>query len=495
MRESSPRAARKSVNLPHRQTRSRKFLPIAAGVFLLTGVLLQLTREELELAVTGLCLQFGGLALLAVAIALQVSSSGERNSDADTNELPRALLEAMACWAHEMRTPLTAVTGFTQLLQQYNATPEDKLDAIRSIDSCSKHMQSLIGDTLDIARLARGEINIDMARCATVEFLKDIQRIAGSRADEAGLKLSIRSEGPIPEFIETDVSRLRQILINLVVNAIKFTREGSIRVVARLLAPTHDAADNNSSMIQFEVIDTGIGMTPQQLSGLFVPFRQVGGVNSQRLGGVGLGLVISRKLAELLGGTLEVDSRVGEGSRFKLQIPTGPLNGVKNIEGIVVEKKSLREEAANSSSPEARVALPGGSRILLADDAEPNRRLFQRIIELAGGEVVLAENGEQAYQAVFASGSGSEFSNKPAFDVVVLDIEMPVMGGLEAVRKIRAAGFDLPVIALTAHDTSSLRQECSAAGFSDFITKPVERQEFLTSLVSWIDLAKLVTVP
>lgn len=472
---------------------------------------------------------------------------------------PQISLEALASWAHEIRNPLAALIGHAELLHDTHsptaipATPSDAATreaTLKSIQTCSHHILGLINDTLDMARLVRGRIPIDIAPCSPHRVMMEVRQIASAKALANNLDLTVTCDGPIPEAVNTDAVRLRQILLNLVSNAIKFTHTGFVRIVARVI---HAAP---APLLEFQVIDTGPGLTPNQLAGLFVPFQSVGGEASIKAGGVGLGLVISKRLASLLEGDLLVDSTSGLGSTFSVRIPAGPLNRVRMLDSrhleewavddladdtdagpssmttvpatavlnapvisdaddmAVADSESSATPTPHAPTPHAptpiRVELPNGCRILLADDAPENRKLFALLIHRAGGIVTLAENGREAVELVCPEEVESPASspckkNFPAslpapFDLIVLDLDMPVMCGIDAVLAMRSSGCDVPVIALTAHDTPDLRRRCREAGFCDYITKPIDRNDFLTTLTSWIPptaltVPKVLTVP
>ncbi len=468
-----------------------------------------------------------GLGLFVSAIILRWASRG-RDDAPSSSEIPVAAtpessqiaLEALASWAHEIRNPLSALIGHAELLHDTTsvtdipATPSDSASreaALINIRTCSRHILGLINDTLDMARLVRGRIPIDITPCSPHRVMMEVRQIVSARALANNLELTVACEGPIPEAVNTDAVRLRQILLNLVSNAIKFTHTGFVRIVARVVHATP------TPLLEFQVIDSGPGLTPDQLAGLFVPFQPVGGQESIKAGGVGLGLVISKKLASLLEGELLVESRPGVGTTFSVRIPAGPLDRVRMLDSRHLEEWAVddSEDGSASAAVEAKVAapaghaptaqaiepirvdLPSGCRILLADDAAENRKLFALLIHRAGGIVTLAENGREAVDLVCPTeepdshASSSRGKNLPVpFDLVILDLEMPVMCGIDAVREMRAAGCRVPVIALTAHDTPDLRRRCREAGFCDYITKPIDRNDFLTILTSWILPAK-----
>ena len=290
------------------------------------------------------------------------------------------------------------------------------------------------------------------------------------RARAKGLTLRIEYEGPIPHRIQSDPTRLRQILINLTGNAIKFSEIGNICLVARLLD-----AESDEPRMQFDIVDRGIGMTEEQIGKLFQPFVQADTSTTRKFGGTGLGLTISKRFAEILGGSIHVHSAPGEGSTFSVTVSTGPLEGVK-----MVDNPTEVEAAVNQD------AKPGGGdarldcRVLLAEDGPDNQRLITFILKKAGADVTVAENGRIALDlALAARDEGSPF------DVIVMDMQMPVMDGYEATRRLRQEGLTGPIIALTAHAMSHDRQKCLDAGCDEYVTKPIDRKKLIETVAEY----------
>jgi len=257
--------------------------------------------------------------------------------------------------------------------------------------------------------------------------------------------------------------RLRQVLVNLLGNAVKFTDQGSVRL--RVVA----ADRHGRSCLLFEIADTGIGIAHEDINKLFQPFSQVEQSHSRRFEGSGLGLAISRRLAHLLGGEIEVESAPGQGSRFSLFLPIATIHSAPSASPL----PSIDEQCAPDDPPKQRAqkikdALQG-VRILLAEDGIDNQRLFTRILNLAGAEVVLAENGEEAV----AKAREAEAAKAP-YDVILMDMQMPLLDGYAATGRLRESGYRRPIIALTAHALSDDRQRCLAAGCDDYMAKPVQ---------------------
>jgi CheY-like chemotaxis protein len=265
--------------------------------------------------------------------------------------------------------------------------------------------------------------------------------------------------------------RLRQILLNLVGNAIKFTDRAGVRLVGRL----SPHAPSGEAVLQFNVIDTGIGMTPEQIDRLFEPFTQADETTARRFGGTGLGLTISRTLARLLGGDITVTSRPGEGSDFTVTVAAGPLTGVPMMER---PRFTLSPSGPSpSGGASAREEPLSGLRILLVEDGADNQRLFSTLLRGAGSAVEIAEDGRLALERLFRRAADPD----RAFDLVVMDMQMPEMDGYDAARALRARDCRVPIIALTAHAMDGARERCLDAGCDDFLTKPVRRDALLAA--------------
>jgi CheY-like chemotaxis protein len=281
------------------------------------------------------------------------------------------------------------------------------------------------------------------------------------RADAKGLALTLDYRGAMPIAIRTDPIRLRQILVNLIGNAIKFTEVGGVRVVVSM-----EPACNNERMLRVDVIDTGIGISEKGAAALFQPFSQVDMSTHRRFGGTGLGLTISKRLAKMLGGDITVASVLGKGSTFSLTVAAGSLEEVAQI------VPAVKAFASDESAPRILPRLDG--RILLAEDGPDNQRLIVHILRKAGAEVTVADNGQSAVDLALAAAADED-----AFDVILMDIQMPIIDGYEATHRLRNAGYARPIIALTAHAMKQDQQNCMNAGCDDYLTKPIDRAALL----------------
>ncbi len=387
----------------------------------------------------------------------------------------QAKTEFLANMSHEIRTPMTAVLGFADILLDPNVPESERVEAIHTIQRNGQLLLQIINDILDLSKIDAGRLDIERIRCAPAEIVSDVLSLMKLRADEKALSLDRVYLGPIPETIESDPTRLKQILINLVGNAVKFTEKGGVRLVVRLID-----AETSRPRMQFDVVDTGIGMTHDQIERLFKPFTQADASTARRFGGTGLGLTISRHLAGFLGGDLTVESEVGRGSTFRVTVATGPLEGVR-----MTTPSADRPIAAPPPGPRAANAnLALDCRILLAEDGPDNQKLIAFVLSRAGAQVEIAENGQIAVDKAMAAWSPAPGMDAgPPYDVILMDMQMPVMDGYEATALLRRQGYTGAIIGLTAHAMADDRQKCIDAGCDDYTTKPIDR----TTLIELID--------
>ncbi|HUQ72665.1 MAG TPA: ATP-binding protein [Planctomycetaceae bacterium] len=373
----------------------------------------------------------------------------------------RTKSEFLANMSHEIRTPLNAMLGFAELLLEGAVEPDETPDALRTIKRNGEHLLTIISDILDLSKIESGQMTLEPLPCDPVGVIRDVLQLVRSRAEPKGLTLTLRTEGVVPRQIVTDPTRLKQILLNLVGNAIKFTERGGVTVALR-------GADGR---LQISVIDTGIGLTEDQQNRLFKAFSQGDTSTTRRFGGTGLGLVISRRLAEMLGGDIAVQSDVGSGATFTISMPNT----------VVVEPEAA--SLANNSTAASRYALPvlSGRRILIADDMPDNRRLISFLLAKTGAECVAVDDGATAIAAVMMA----VIDGRP-FDLILMDMQMPVLDGYAATQQLRAEGCRLPIVALTANSMSTDRERCLAAGCDDYLSKPIQREQMYGLIARWI---------
>jgi ammonium transporter, Amt family len=384
----------------------------------------------------------------------------------DANNAKSSFLANMS---HELRTPLTAILGFAELLLDDGCDGPDIREGISVIRRNGHYLLDIVNDILDIAKIEAGTLSIDLSPSSPVQLVNDIHALMQIRSQAKGLTLSIDCDGPLPQLIVTDPVRVRQVLINLVGNAIKFTEKGHVRLVVR-------AQGHVTDELQFEVTDTGIGMTAEQVARLFRPFTQADGSTTRKFGGTGLGLAISKRLATLLGGELTVTSELGCGSAFRLTIPTGVRSEVCIKNPADAATHPLDRDEANPSAVGSLAA-----RILLAEDCPDNQRLVSRVLQKAGADVVVVENGHEAVQTAMAG----QDQGRP-FDVILMDMQMPLLDGYDATRRLRDYGYRRPIVALTANAMRDDREKCLAAGCDDFVTKPINFRHLIATLHTWL---------
>ncbi len=360
----------------------------------------------------------------------------------------RAKSEFLATMSHELRTPMTVIMGSLEFLQESASAPEQR-QLLELSSASAERLLGLIDDLLDISRIEAGKIKIEERSFALRECIRQAMEIFSSQVREKGLRLGWQVEERVPDRVKGDPDRLSQILINLVGNAVKFTEQGEIRLSVA------EAGEN----VVFTVRDTGIGIPADDLGKLFHPFTQIDSSLTRRYSGSGLGLAISRELVELMGGSIGVESREGEGSAFTFAIP---------LRAAQAEMEKSREAAALQS--------PKPMRILLAEDEPSVRELVRMTLKGKGVEVATAENGRQAVDRW----------REEDFDLILMDLQMPDMDGLEATRMIRNLEREREertcIFALTAHARQEDREKCLSIGMDGFLAKPL-RLEKLVSLI------------
>jgi PAS domain S-box-containing protein len=371
----------------------------------------------------------------------------------------RAKSEFLANMSHEIRTPMTAILGFADLLLS-TPSPEEAMESAQIIKHNGEHLLQVINDILDLSKIEAGKCEIEPNECSPRRIVTGVLSLMKVRADAKGLSLTVERVGHIPDRIQTDPIRLRQILVNLVGNAIKFTEVGGVRIVVR-----SDATSNGRCNLVFDVIDTGVGMSQEQINLLFQPFSQVDTSAHRRFGGTGLGLAISSRLAKILGGDIAVTSAPGKGSTFSLTMAAGELKGAN---------PSDHADIVESQPSETMSKLVFDCRVLLAEDGPDNQRLIAHLLRKAGAEVAVAENGKVAVDLALKARQAEN-----PFDAIVMDMQMPVMDGYEATRALRNAGYEKPIIALTANAMIEDRRKCLDAGCNDYLMKPIDRAVLL----------------
>ena len=374
----------------------------------------------------------------------------ERTADlelarADALRLAMAKSEFLAKMSHEIRTPLHGVLGMTHIALRATDEASKAHDALVKIQHSGKLLLGIINDILDFSKMEAGMLKIEDVPVDLRVILDESVEMLQERAIGKGLDFHLALADNLPAECRSDALRLRQILLNLLSNAVKFTSSGSVSL----------EADLDDDHLRFRITDTGIGISPEQLTSIFNPFEQGDNSTTRRFGGSGLGLAITDHLVRLMGGTISVDSTPDIGSCFTVRLPYRAV--------LVATEANAKAAQVNADAPR----LLAGLRILVAEDVDINRFIMSEILAEVGAEASFAEDGQQAVDAVRKNGA-------QAYDVVLMDIQMPVMNGLDATRAICQLAPDLPIIGQTAHALAEERAACLAAGMVDHITKPID---------------------
>jgi PAS domain S-box-containing protein len=382
-----------------------------------------------------------------------------RISKEEAEQANRFKSEFLANMSHEIRTPMNAILGFAEILKRgYDRDSRDSIRYLNTISSSGNHLLNVINDILDLSKVEAGRIEIETIHTPVHGVVHEVVQIMKVKADEKGIRLEYKPTGPLPEYIESDAGKLKQIITNLVGNAIKFTDKGVVTIDTRL------EKRGENSLVFIDVIDTGIGMTAEQATSVFTPFKQADSSITRRFGGTGLGLTISKQFSQALGGDITVESEPGVGSTFRVSVSAGPVEGVRLLSVDEILSTQWRVEDTQTK----RWKFPPSS-VLVVDDGEENRELLNVVLSDTGIEVVAAENGQQALDNL----------SSREFDVVLMDVQMPVMDGYTAAGRIREMNKTMPVVAMTADAMAGAEQKCLDAGYSHYMSKPVDIDELL----------------
>jgi signal transduction histidine kinase/DNA-binding response OmpR family regulator len=367
----------------------------------------------------------------------------------------------LANMSHEIRTPLNAILGFADLLRVGGDrnNEAERQDFLETIHRSGEHLLTLVNDILDLTKIEAGQMDYEQAQFSPHQVIAEVMSVMRARAHGKGLALDYHWYGSIPEFITSDSARFRQLLLNLIGNAIKFTERGGVQAVARL--------DAERGELTVDVIDTGIGIPAGVCESIFKPFTQADSSVTRRFGGTGLGLSISRHLATGLGGRISVQSEVGKGSMFSVTIATGPLSEVRLLDHPVSDIMTV----ARPQPTPPRNRLDGLS-VLVVDDGETNRKLIRLVLDRAGATTRMAENGLEAVELGLAY----------HFDLILMDMQMPLMDGYTAAGRLREHGCRVPIVALTAHAMRGDAERCIEAGCSDYLTKPINPEKLIEKI-------------
>jgi len=417
----------------------------------------------------------GVLVSLDDVTALEEKEIELRRSKDEAEQANRAKSDFLANMSHEIRTPMNAILGFTELLRRdrHGLEPAQQKH-LNTISSSGEHLLNLINDILDLSKVESGHLDVESIDCKPAQLIQQVLQAMKVKADEKGLTLAFEAETELPSQILTDPGRVRQILTNLLGNAIKFTDSGGVTVKVSVLKQA-------VPQIKIAVIDTGIGMTEPQVNAVFDPFVQADSSITRRFGGTGLGLSISQKFAHALGGDIEVSSILGQGSTFALVLDVVIADG-EVIEWIKPDQVLVNLDEKSHQAQTRWQFKP--ANILVVDDGNENRELLQLVLEDYGLTITTGIHGQE----------GLEKSLAETFDVILMDVQMPVMDGYTAVKAMREAGLTQPIIALTAHAMKGIEARCLSAGYSHYMTKPINIDQLLSTLANLLGASESVDI-
>lgn len=379
-------------------------------------------------------------------------------------EATRTKSAFLATMSHEIRTPLTAIIGFAEMNVHDVIPQENKKRYSESIVRNGKHLLQVINDILDISKLEADRIEFEKEKYSPFKIMQEVEQVLLPQLNKKELFLELSYDYPIPEFIIGDELRFKQVILNLCSNAVKFTESGRINIKT--------SCDFKAEKLTVEVVDTGIGMTDQQVGKIFEAFTQADSSVTRKYGGTGLGLALTKQFVQKMGGDIEAHSLLGIGSRFVVHIETGNISTVKTIHSApsnnlyvpVLEHKAVLKQVSG--------------RILLAEDNPDNQQLFKLLLEKAGAEVRIVENGKDAVDTAMSE----------SFDLIFMDMQMPIMDGVEAIRILRSKGYIGAIVSLTANAMKQDREACFAAGCNDYITKPVSENLLYNTVREYLDV-------
>lgn len=394
-----------------------------------------------------------------------------KNAKRDAEYASNAKSQFLANMSHEIRTPLNAIMGLSELLQTNYKDEKERILWLKKITRNSEHLKKVIDEILDLSKIEAGKLQLKISKFSIPNVIAQVKSILSPLANEKNLTLHFEADGAIPEKISSDSSKLQHILLNLLGNAIKFTNQGNITLTVKTVN------DNSDPVLHFSVIDTGIGMSADEVKHLFEPFTQVDSSMTRRFGGTGLGLTLAKQLAQALGGDVFLHSSTpGQGSTFVAKIKTGDISSSPMISSFA---NLLSEPIDNNdlATDKPVVAKPNISnfKVLLVEDSMDNQLLVQNFLEMEGVIVDLASDGQE----------GMKKAEEGEHDLVIMDIQMPVMDGYTATSTLRQKGYKKPIVAFTAHAFEDERERCLKMGFTDFLSKPIKKRELVDCLAKY----------
>ncbi len=417
-------------------------------------LLLNHDRERVPVTLTRVPLKTSETAMRGELVVLHNLTDFMQAESAQRTNLAKD--EFIASMSHELRTPLSSIIGNSEMLIEYCSAEDNReylIDALQAIESAGKNQLALVDDILDMSKIESGQFSVEESPYDLVALLESIGRMFEIRIRDAGLTYHLEQKNREPCLLIGDAQRISQILINLIGNAVKFTDSGSISL-------TTEVVDGE---LRFTVTDTGIGMPPEVVEQLFERFKQADGTISRRFGGSGLGLYISQNLARLMGGRIKVSSEEGKGSRFCLHLP-------------YQQSDTACSSLSTEKQPQSLETVRFEGSVLIAEDTPELQLLERRILEAMGLTVTTCENGKEAVALAVVQ----------PFDLILMDMQMPEMSGIEATRVIRQQGVETPVVPLTANVMQKHREAFAAVGCEEFLGKPIDKQELRKVLLKYL---------